>query len=368
MTNGGVFVADVTAYDPTTDTWAALPSLPAIRKSGVGGVLGGRTVFATGLGPTGSSTQAMSDTWSGPVAGGWESGPPMPAAMSEVAGGVIGRSLYLVGEYDNRTWAYDLGSRQWTVRATRPLVGNHHAAEVVGGRLYLFGGLGGGSSGKVQIYDSGTDTWSLGADMPFAAGSSSSAVIGGKVYVAGGIVGNATTAATAAYDPAANSWTSKTAMPEGRNHTASGTDGTKLYVFGGRGPGSGDGNAVANGFAELQVYDPATDRWATSDDAGSDLLPLPQARGGMGKAVYAAGELYVMGGETSTGAGATADKVYKRVDVYDVAAGTWRQGSPMPTGRHGIFPLGAVGRAFVAGGGTRSGGLSQTSVLEVLDL
>jgi hypothetical protein len=40
----------------------------------------------------------------------------------------------------------------------------------------------------------------------------------------------------------------------------------------------------------------------------------------------------------------------------------------MPTARHGIFPLGAVGRAFVPGGGARAGGLSQTSVLEILDL
>jgi hypothetical protein len=157
-------------------------------------------------------------------------------------------------------------------------------------------------------------------------------------------------------------------MPEGRNHTASGTDGSKLYVFGGRGPGSGDGNAVADGYAELQVYDPVADQWATSDDPTSGLLPLPQARGGMGKAVFDAGEFWVMGGETTAGAGATADKVYRRVDVYDVGTGTWREDTPMPTARHGIFPLAAVGRAYVPGGGTHSGGLSQSSVLEILNL
>ncbi len=370
--NGARWLSSVVAYDPAADLWAALPSLPVARAATVVGAVGGRLIGATGLGgtdaATGAGAQARHETWSGVLAGRWESGPPVPRGMSEVAGGIVGRTLYLVGEYDSGTWAYDLGTREWTVRATRPFPGNHHAAEVIDGRLYLFGGLGSGSSGKVQIYDPGSDTWRLGADMPFAAGSSSSAAIGGKVYVAGGIVGGATTTATAVYDPVADAWSPRRAMPEGRNHTASGTDGSKLYVIGGRGPGSGDGNAIANGFAELQVYDPATDQWSTSDDPTTGLRPLPQARGGMGKAVFSDGELYVMGGETADGAGATADRVYRRVDVYDVAAGTWREGTPMPTARHGIFPLAAAGRAYVPGGGTRSGGLSQTTVLEVLNL
>ena len=150
----------------------------------------------------------------------------------------------------------------------------------------------------MQIYDPATNTWP-GADMPFAAGSSASAVIGGKVYVAGGIVGGDRPPTQAArYDPATNTWTIAGADAAGRNHAAAATDGSKLYVFGGRGPGSGDGNTVANGFDTVQVYDPATNTWASSLDAGSTLAPLPQARGGMGKAVYFGGEFYVIGGET----------------------------------------------------------------------
>jgi N-acetylneuraminic acid mutarotase len=233
----------------------------------------------------------------------------------------------------------------------------------VNGKLYLFGGLTAGSDGKVQIFDPAAGVWSLGADMPFAAGSSSSALINGQVYVAGGIVGEHTTDRLARYDATSNAWTELAPMPQGRNHTASGTDGQKFYVFGGRGPGSGDRNVTTNGFDTTQVYDPATDTWDSSLNAGSALAPLPQARGGMGKAVYLNGEFYVIGGETLTGAGATGDGVYDRVDVYNPATNAWRLDAPMPTARHGIFPVGYAGSIFVAGGGTHFGG-SQSAVVE----
>jgi N-acetylneuraminic acid mutarotase len=295
--------------------------------------------------------------------GTWHAAPSMPAALGEVAAGVIGDKLYVVGETNDATFVFDNVAHTWTSAPARPLPGNHHAAEVVNGKLYLFGGLTAGSEGRVQIFDPASGTWSLGADMPFAAGSSSSALINGQVYVAGGIVGEHTTNRTARYDAASNSWAELAAMPQGRNHTAAGTDGQKLFVFGGRGPGSGDRNVTTNGFDTTQVYDPATNTWDSSLSAGSTLAPLPQARGGMGKAVYLNGEFYVIGGETLTGAGATGDGVYDRVDVYNPTTNTWRLETPMPTARHGIFPVGLAGGIFVAGGGTHFGG-SQSAALE----
>jgi N-acetylneuraminic acid mutarotase len=300
----------------------------------------------------------------------WDSGTAMPVALGEVAAGAIGNKLYLVGEGSGATLAYDLATATWstdTALARRPYRGNHHAAEVVNRKLYLFGGLGGSSEGKVQIYDPAANKWSLGAPMPFAAGSSLSAVIGGKLYVAGGIVGSSTTNRLARYDPATNTWAELAPMPAARNHAAAATDGKKLFVFGGRGPGSGDSNTVANGFDTVQVYDPATNRWSSSATPGSTLRPLTQARGGTGKAVYYKGEFYIVGGETFDGPGATPNRVYNRVDVYSPATNTWRLGPPMPTARHGIFPLLNAGRVYVAGGGTRAGA-STSAVLEVLDL
>ena len=151
---------------------------------------------------------------------------------------------------------------------------------------------------------------------------------------------------------------------QGRNHAAAASDGQRMFVFGGRGLGSGAANVVANGFPDVQIYDPATDTWTTSLDPGSPLAPMPIGRGGTGKAVFYRGEFHVFGGETLTGPGAQPGNVYDRVDVYDPLTNTWRLEAPMPTPRHGIFPVLMHGKIYVAGGGTNAGS-SSSSVLEL---
>lgn len=183
------------------------------------------------------------------------------------------------------------------------------------------------------------------------------------MYMAGGIVGASTTDQASAYDPVADSWSPMAAMPFGVNHASAATDGVRLFVFGGR----TGGNTVGNGFDHVQIYDPGSNTWESGTDPGSTLTPLPQARGGSGKAVFFDGEFYIMGGETLNGPGATPQGVYDRFDVYDPVANTWQSVAAMPTARHGIFPLLHAGRIYVAGGGITSGN-SQSSVLEIYHL
>lgn len=285
----------------------------------------------------------------------WKSEPDMTVALGEVAAGAIDGVLYIVGQGNSGTLAYNIATEQWSTVATRPFAGNHHAAEVIDGKLYLFGGFGGTSEGKVQIYNPATNSWSTGAAIPFATGSAATSLINGKVYLAGGIVGGATVNLASVYNPKTNVWSSIASMPLGRNHTAAATDGQKMYVFGGRGPGSGDSNTVAIGFDDVQIYDPATNSWQCSC-TNATIPPLPQKRGGMGKAVYHHGAFYVIGGETtSSGTGQVSGNVYNRVDVYNPVAKTWRTESVIPTGRHGIFPIGYDNRIFVVGGGIQAG-------------
>ncbi|HED65871.1 MAG TPA: hypothetical protein ENJ09_09995 [Planctomycetes bacterium] len=300
------------------------------------------------LGPIGTET------------GDWESLPALPTALGEVAAGEIDGVLYVIGAPAVSTYRYDLLNKVWMgAGSPRPYPGDHHSAEVVGGRLYLIGGLGAGSEGKVQIYDPTNDTWSTGAPMPWAGGSVNTCVIGGKIYAAGGIVGSNTVPDAAVYDPVLDTWTALAPMPDGRNHAAAGTDGTAFWIFGGR----EGGNVVTNGLDQTFRFDPTSGTWQSSDDPGSSLQPLPQARGGMGKAVFYRGEFYVFGGETWNGPGATQNGVYDRVDVYDPKANTWRLDEPMPNPRHGIFPVLFESRMFLPGGGSNSGS-SQSTILD----
>ncbi|MCZ6596655.1 MAG: malectin domain-containing carbohydrate-binding protein [Planctomycetota bacterium] len=293
--------------------------------------------------------------------GWWEDVTDMPTALGEVAVGEIDGILYVVGEGSAQTLRYDLVNRIWLSNAApRTFAGHHHGAEVVGGKLYLIGGLGGFAEGKVQIYDPAGDSWTTGTDMTWAGGSVSTAAIGGLIYAVGGIVSQTTVANAAVYDPVADSWAPLAPLPVGRNHTAAGTDGQRMFVFGGR---DGD-NVVANGFDDVQIYDPATDSWEWDKDVGSTLAPLPQFRGGMGKAVWYRDELYVFGGETFDGPGAIPGKrVYDRVDVYDPAANTWRLEAPMPTPRHGVFPILYQSRMLLPGGGENAG-FAQTAAFD----
>jgi N-acetylneuraminic acid mutarotase len=359
---------EVLEYSPAENHWRILPPLPLARFAAFAVAIGDDILV--GGGGTGFSTPHADPVWIGNWNGRWQLGDSLPVALSEVAGGVIGDFLYLVGQGDRGTLALNLATGQWDPPGRHPArisPGNHQAAEVVNGKLYLLGGINWFSDSIVQVFDPTTDRWSLGPRMPFPTGSAASAVIDGTIYLAGGIEGDTTTRQAARLDPLTGLWTRIAPMPRARNHAASGTDGHRFYIFGGRGPGSGDSNVIANGFDDVQIYDPALDTWTVSGAGADAPAPLPQARGGMGKAAFRDGEFYVMGGETRTGAGATGSHVYTRVDIYNPQTNRWRLGPPLPTGRHGIFPLAVDGAIYVAGGGSTSGA-SRTPVLEILRL
>ena len=284
----------------------------------------------------------------------WRPGVPLPSPLGEVASVVAGGEILVFGQGDSRTLGFDPLQGTWsTVRAQRPLPGNHHGVEVLGDKVYLLGGLDAGSAGQVQIYDVVADSWSLGAPMPWNAGSCVTALIDGLIYVGGGNLQGAGTASNfAVYDPVADSWASLGSMPLGVNHAAAGTDGAKLYVFGGR----QGANVPQAGFSDVQVYDPVVGSWETS--AAGDLAPMPLPRGGTGRAVFAQGEFYVIGGEDDVDA-------FAEVQVYDPVDDTWRTDRPLPTARHGSHPVLFEGRIFVFGGGLAAG-FGFSDVAEVL--
>jgi len=295
----------------------------------------------------------------GQMTGFWTTGAPLPDPLGEVAVAVVDTTMYAFGEGTNKTYAYDLLAGLWSDGlATRPFAGDHHTCEVVGGRIYLIGGLGSGSAGRVQIYDPGTDSWTTGQDMPWSGGSCSSGVVDGRIYVCGGIVGNSTVKNLSVYDPVLDEWDqggslNLAPMPTKVNHAAAASDGSRLWVFGGR----QGGNWPQAGLDTVQCYDPLTDTWDSSDLVQSPLAPMPLPRGGTGRAVFYKGEFYVFGGED-------ASVAFGEVQAYRPSTGTWRVEADMPTPRHGVFPALFQGRMYLVGGGVVAG-FSSSDVLEI---
>ncbi len=358
-------VQDVFLYTPNADTWRHLGRTPVPQLGGL--LVQWQDQIVSGLGAPRANYPETPSIWRASIYNNWWGSTSLPVALGEVAAGVISGGLFVVGEGSTGTLRFDLARGDWRVesQSVRPAVGHHHAAEVVGQDWYLLGGIGGSSEGQVQIFNANTRQWRVGPTMPFAAGSSASAVIDSVIYVAGGIENDRTIRRMAALDLRTMTWRERAPMAHARNHAASGTDGKHFYVFGGRGPGSGDRNEVANGFADVQRYDPLTDQWTSSDGQPGSPMPLPQARGGMGKAAWLGGNFWIVGGETIDGAGASPNGTYSRVDLYDPVHNRWSTGPALPTARHGIFPVAFEGRLFVAGGGV-SAGYGASTVLEVL--
>jgi N-acetylneuraminic acid mutarotase len=144
-------------------------------------------------------------------------------------------------------------------------------------------------------------------------------------------------------------------MPTPVNHAASGTDGTYLWVFGGR----GGGNWPQPGFDNVQRFDPATGIWLDSAQPLSPLSSMPQGRGGTGRAVWHGERFFVLGGETSGG------QVFDEVQVYSPESDQWSADTPLPSPRHGIYPVVDGNRIFVIGGGVLAG-FSSSNITEVL--
>src|SRR5262249_40253829 len=133
-------------------------------------------------------------------------------------------------------------------------------------KLYVFGGHCCVDKGTippdfVDSYDPATDTWTARAAVPTERTDPAYGVMGGKIYVAGGVSADRTLLGTReAYDPATDSWTSLKRMPSALEGASGAVVGGKLYVLGGSTASSQSSTLTI--FDQVYIYDPATDSWS----------------------------------------------------------------------------------------------------------
>lgn len=279
----------------------------------------------------------------------WTTLAPLPGGpRQEVAAAVLDGTLYVLGGFDGMgrgtalAERYDVASDTWMRVADLPQPLNHAGAAVLGGAVYAVGGYVGSSfqaTAAVSRYDPAADAWTPVAPLPAPRGALAIAVLDGRVHALGG---NAATSVTAhaAYDPEVDEWIELAPFPgPGRNHLAAVELGDFIYLIGGRRDGGG-----VNNVDRLDRYDPATDSWVA-------LAPLPTARSGLGAAVLH-GKIVVLGGEVSP---TDPFGVFPHVEMYDPAADRWARLDDMPLPRHGIWTATIADRLYVPGGATRAG-------------
>ncbi len=201
--------------------------------------------------------------------------------------------------------------------------------------------------------------WTTVDSMPTPRDEAASVVIDGKIYVQGG---NGDSYALEVYDPNTGNWQSRSTPTHNRNGAVAVQMEGKMYLVGGGGP--------------IECYDPRTDSW--TDLGYGDQFSW--GAGGLinGKLYYAAqytlreydlatgterivsgmpsgrwyaaygvieGKLYVAGGESEGNGWAS-----NQLEIYDPATDSWSNGAAMPVNL--THAAGAVldGRLYVVGG------------------
>lgn len=224
-------VNDLQSYDPATQTWKFLNSLPGTNATRTGGMtftINGKAYLAMGC-------------------ENYNSFSPTPTYLKDL-------------------WEYNHASDTWTKKADFPDSGRADAAVfVLNNKAYIVGGQTSGSgstfSSDLWEYDPATNKWTEKKKFPeggifHSAGFAS----GNKGYVVGGRITGASTNKVFEYNPSTNSWVEKAAYPE--DNLRGGTAfviGGKAYVGMGIVNEAGGTNKYMDYFFS---YDPATNKWS----------------------------------------------------------------------------------------------------------
>jgi N-acetylneuraminic acid mutarotase len=341
-------LSTITMYDPPTNTWIALPKLPFTRLAPIAQPFGNEIIVTNG-GEWWNKPERT--TLAGVLDNTWELGhPTLPISLGEATSGIIDHRLFVVSNATSSTLAFDLSSDKWiTETLAAPLLASRgQAAEVAAGKFYLFGGTDAAAT-RLQIYDPAANSWSFGSDMPFAAAYSAVTRIGDWIYISGGEVGGAHTNAFGRYNIVSGIWEILPPLPVAVVNAAAGSDGQRFYLFG--------GSTEQNVLDIVQVYDPASSTWQTSNTAGGAIAALPRPRSNAGRALFLGGEFYLTSGKGSDGSPVAS------VDIYNPTNATWRQGADQPVPRYNTWPSAIADRIYIAGGSIATGEAS--AMLEV---
>lgn len=285
-----------------------------------------------------------------------------PQGHAEASFARVGDQLVLIGGRGNPpTHIFDLGTCAWREGSKAPFQIHHFQAVTVGGDIYALGAFTDGFPDEkpishVMIYNVASDSWRRGPEIPEdrRRGAAAAVRIGDWVYVLNGIRNGHLSGHVNWADRVhieTGEWQILADSPRARDHLAAAVADGKIVVGGGRRSMRPD--IFKRVVPEVDVYDPATNSWATPSSsrvgrAGIAASPMD------GMAVFLGGE---------SGAQAAA---HDEVDGFSAQTGLVSLPA-MPVPRHGFGAAAARedGRdaIYVAGGvPTRGGGEKLTAL------
>ena len=255
---GGVDGAIITdaayRYDPASDIWTSIASLPEERESAAAAFIDGRLYVATGWPDRewASKNMFVYD----PATGAWTTGADAPVGVAAAGRAVLDGQLYLVGGCTNAcgedvAQRYDPATDTWERLAPYPEGRGHLACGALEGQIYCTGGIARTStqvSNSTYAYDPATDTWTQKADLPVRDlwGMAYTASYD-RLLVSGGITNGAVTNQSWIYDADQDSWGP---LPAAKDVLYRGGSACGLFRIG----GSVGGFTPANSTQALPTY------------------------------------------------------------------------------------------------------------------
>jgi N-acetylneuraminic acid mutarotase len=279
-------------------------------------------------------------------------------------GAVVNGKLYVFGGYVDTTFtptrradAYDPATNTWRQIANLPTFAyafggaSHVGTAALGSSIYFAGGYPAKSpSGQtfatsaVFRYDTLTDTYASLPSLPSGRGGGALVALGRELHFFGGA--DAARADSGSHwalnlDDVSAGWVARASLPVATNHVAGVVLDGKIYSIGGQ--QFQDDAAIQR--AEVQAYDPATDRWTAR-------APLPIARSHITSSTFVrGGKILVLGGLKQ------GNVVMNTVTSYDPTANAWTSLTPLPSARlsgvSDVLPDGRIVFATGAGNGFR---------------
>jgi serine/threonine protein kinase/N-acetylneuraminic acid mutarotase len=354
----------VQAYDIGEESWSRLPALPQARH-GVAVTAIGDTVYAIGgataAGHLGSTKEAEVLNLSGKQAAGqgtpnleWRALAPTPSKREYAASTELGGRLWLFGGIGadggagTETAAYDRAINNWTPGPELPVPLHHASAVTYDGEAVVIGGFIPGkeltSNQSDRVYALRGGSWERLPSLNHPRGAAAAAVVGDKIVVVGGQADSKLVPQTEVFD--GKRWTDAAEIPTPREHLGAASDGRYLYALGGRDLSS------AKNLATLERYDPADDSWTLLDD-------MPDKVGSVG-AAYVDGLVIAVGGEGVT-------EPFDAVQAFDVQSKEWSQLPALPAARHGMAVAVLENSLYAIGGAAAAGHVQPTDTVSVLD-
>ncbi len=240
------YTANAYKYDPSTNAWTSIASLPFPREK-ASAVSDGTYIYVLGGWDT-AGTPTNTVYRYNPATNGYSTMASFNTPTSAQAAAYLNGKIYRIGGCAGNCGAgtatvevYTISSNTWAAAASLPQATSWPQAFVQGNYIYMAGGFNPNATSKTLRYDPSANTWDDAAiaDMPGTRWGAASASLNGKGIMAGGDVNGYTSNDVIAWDPSTNTWSSLSPMPISRRRTEGAAINGAFYVAGGSGISGG---------------------------------------------------------------------------------------------------------------------------------